>query len=222
MKFFEFGKENDREMIMITVLIIAALGHVICGITDCMLAYTKDGRFEFSDIKDNAKMQKTFSSMALKQIELAMLMGVFALFMAGFGYIEISRWISETSPVIGGIMLVASMFFIVLISAHHVLCGAVEWFYVKLGRTEEALKAVMDFFKSTAIAAIAYVGLLVFAVIFFVLVVAGKTDLPRWACIFNTFPAFLILAPTKAPAKGNIANAFMFLGLSVMFFYRCI
>ncbi len=198
------------------VLIIAGIGHLICGITDCMLAYTKDGRFEFSDIKDNAKMQKTFSSMTLKQVILAIFIGVFALFMASFGYIEISGWISETSPVICRIMLIASMFFIVLISAHHVLCGAVEWFYVRQGRTEEALNAVTDFFKSTIIAAIAYVGLLVFAVALFILVVTGKTDLPRWACVFNTLPAFLILAPTKVPAKGNIANAFMFLGLAVL------
>jgi hypothetical protein len=201
---------------MKTALIIAFIGHIICGVTDCMLAYTKDGRFEFSDVKDNKKMQKVFSSMSLKQMELAMLVGVFALFMASFGYIEISSWISESSPVIGQIMLIAAMFFIVLISAHHVLCGAVEWFYVKLGMTDEALKNVIDFFKRTSIAAIAYVGLLVFDILLFVLVVTGKTDLPGWACVFNTIPAFLLLAPTKVPAKGNIANAFMFLGLVFM------
>ena len=128
-------------------LIIACLGHVICGITDYMLAYTKGGRFDFSDIKDNTKMRKIFSSMPLKQVELAMIIGIFALFASSFGYIEISLWISETSPVIGRITLIASMFFLVLISAHHVLCGAVEWFYVKLERTDEALKAVTDFFK---------------------------------------------------------------------------
>ncbi len=201
---------------MKTALIIAFIGHIICGVTDCMLAYTKDGRFEFSDVKDNKKMQKVFSSMSLKQMELAMLVGVFALFMASFGYIEISSWISESSPVIGQIMRIAAMFFIVLISAHHVLCGAVEWFYVKLGMTDEALKNVIDFFKRTSIAAIAYVGLLVFDILLFVLVVTGKTDLPGWACVFNTIPAFLLLAPTKVPAKGNIANAFMFLGLTFM------
>lgn len=201
---------------MKTVLIVAGIGHLICGVTDCMLAYTKDGRFDFSDIKDNAKMRNTFSSMPLKQVVLAMLIGIFALFMASFGYIEISNRISETAPRIGRIMFIASMFFIVLISAHHVLCGAVEWFYVRLGRTEEALRAVTDFFKSTIIAAVAYIGLLVFAVLFFILVVTGKTDLPRWTCIFNTFPVFLILAPTKVPAKGNIANAFMFWGLAFL------
>ena len=196
------------------IMIIAALGHIICGITDCMMAYSKSGRFEFSDVKDNSKMQKIFSTMSLKQLEAAMLVGVVALFMSSFGYIAISQYILKSNEAIGNMMLVAAMFFIVLISAHHVLCGSVEWFYVKLGMKEESLKAVMDFFKSTSVAAIAYVGLLVFVILFFIMVVTGNTSLPRWACIFNTLPAFLILAPTKAPAKGNIANAFMFIGLT--------
>jgi hypothetical protein len=198
------------------VLVIAAIGHLICGITDCMLAYTRDGRFDFSDIKDNDKMRIIFSSMSLKQIELAMFIGIVSLFSTSFGYIGISRLISETSPVIGCIMLISSMFFLVLISAHHVLCGAVEWFYVKLGRTDEALKTVTDFFKSTIIVAAAYIGLLVFAVSLFALVIIGKTGIPRWGCVFNTLPAFLMLVPTKAPAKGNIANAFMFMGLAFL------
>jgi len=198
------------------IMIIAALGHIICGITDCMMAYSKTGRFEFSDVKDNDKMRKIFSTMSLKQLEAAMLVGVFALFMSSFGYITISQYILKSNTVIGNIMLVAAMFFIVPISAHHVLCGSVEWFYVKLGMKEESLKAVMDFFKSTSVAAIAYVGLLVFVILFFIMVVTGNTSLPRWACIFNTLPAFLLLAPTKVPAKGNIANAFMFIGLAFL------
>jgi len=202
--------------IMKIALFIACIGHIICGITDCMLAYMKNGRFEFSDVKDNKKMQKVFEGASLKQIELAMLVGVFSLFLAAFGYISVSKLIRENSPVAGSIMLVASLFFIVLIAAHHVLCGATEWFYVRLGRTGDALETITDFFKRTSPAAIAYAGLLVFDILLFVMVVTGKTDIPRWACVFNTLPEFLILAPTKIPAKGNIANAFMFLGLAVL------
>lgn len=91
-----------------------------------------------------------------------------------------------------------------------------EWFYVKLGRTEQALETVLCFFRRTAAAAIAYLGLLVFAVTLLVLVISGRTALPIWACLFNTLPLFVILAPTKLPAKGNIANAVMFLGLCFM------
>lgn len=197
------------------LLIIACIGHIICGITDCMLAYMKNGKFEFSDVKDNEKMKRVFAGASLRQIELAMLMGVFALFLASLGYISVSKMIMEISPAVGCILLVASMFFIVLISAHHVLCGATEWFYINLGRTDDALEAIIEFFKRTSPAAIAYVGLLVFDVLLFIMVITGKTNLPRWACVFNTLPAFLIMAPTKVPAKGNIANAFMFLGLTI-------
>lgn len=202
---------------MKTALMIACLGHIICGITDRMLAYTPAGRFDMGkDTKDSEKMKKLFEKMPLSRIEASMLVGVLALFMAGFGYLELSRWAVGYSELSGKIMYISGMFFIVPITAHHVLCGAVEWFYVKLGRTEQALETVLCFFRRTAAAAIAYLGLLVFAVTLLVLVISGRTALPIWACLFNTLPLFVILAPTKLPAKGNIANAVMFLGLCFM------
>lgn len=202
---------------MKTALMIACLGHIICGITDCMLAYTPAGRFDMGkDTKDSEKMKKLFEKMPLSRIEASMLVGVLALFMAGFGYLELSCWAGGYSELSGKIMYISGMFFIVPITAHHVLCGAVEWFYVKLGRTEQALETVLCFFRRTAAAAIAYLGLLVFAVTLLVLVISGRTALPIWACLFNTLPLFVILAPTKLPAKGNIANAVMFLGLCFM------
>lgn len=202
---------------MKTALMIACLGHIICGITDRMLAYTPAGRFDMGkDTKDSEKMKKLFEKMPLSRIEASMLVGVLALFMAGFGYLELSRWAGGYSELSGKIMYISGIFFIVPITAHHVLCGAVEWFYVKLGRTEQALETVLCFFRRTAAAAIAYLGLLVFAVTFLVLVISGRTALPIWACLFNTLPLFVILAPTKLPAKGNIANAVMFLGLCFM------
>ena len=202
---------------MKTALMIACLGHIICGITDRMLAYTPAGRFDMGkDTKDSEKMKNLFEKMPLSRIEASMLVGVLALFMAGFGYLELSRWAGGYSELSGKIMYISGMFFIVPITAHHVLCGAVEWFYVKLGRTEQALETVLCFFRRTAAAAIAYLGLLVFAVTLLVLVISGRTALPIWACLFNTLPLFVILAPTKLPAKGNIANAVMFLGLCFM------
>lgn len=197
-------------------MILACLGHIVCGITDCMMAYSKSGRFDFADAKDPDKMRRVFSEMPLLQIEMATLVGIFALFAAAPGYLSLSMWIAEYSKVSGNICFIASLFFVVLIVTHHGFCGAVEWFYIRFGRTDEALSAIMEYFKKTVITSIAYAGLLVFSLIFFVLVVSGKTDLPRWAAVFNTFPIFLVLAPTKVPAKGNIANALMFLGMIIL------
>ena len=198
------------------MLIIACIGHIICGITDCMFAYSKNGRFDFANMKDEGKMKQVFSAMSLRQIEIGMMLGVIALFLTSFGYMAVAERMRNYGTVVANVMKISALFFLILISAHHVLCGAVEWFYVKSGMHEESLKEVTDFFKKTSFVAIAYVGLFVYVVILFVMIVTGKTDLPRWTCVFNTLPAFLILAPTKIPAKGNIANAFMFLGLAVL------
>lgn len=117
-------------------LIIACNGHIICGITDCMLAYMKNGRFEFSDVKDNKKMQKVFEGASLKQIELAMLIGMFALFMTSFGYIGVSKLICENSPAVGCIMLVASVFFIEVLKP----CGTFMIVNESDGTDETSLK----------------------------------------------------------------------------------
>ena len=202
-------------MLLKIFLGIAGIGHIICGITDCMFAYSKNGRFDFGGMKDNGKMKHIFSVMPLGQIEIGMMLGVVSLFFASFGYMAMSDWMKDYGTIAADIMRVSALFFLILISAHHVLCGAVEWFYVKFGMSEETLQGVMEFFKKTAYVAIAYMGLLAYVITLFIMIVTGKTGLPRWACVFNTLPAFLILAPTKLPAKGNMANAFMFLGLAI-------
>lgn len=195
-------------------LLIALLGHILCGVTDCLMAYTPNGRFTFSDAGDTDKMAKIFDGMPLRRLTLSMVLGVIALLMASFGFLAIGGWMQRFSQTIGILMSVCGLTFVIPITAHHVCCGAVEWFFVRLGRTGEALEAVMDFFKRTSTTmVIGYAALLIFAAVFFVMVVLGKTDLPRWACVFNTLPVYLALLPTKAPAKGNIANTVMFCGL---------
>lgn len=100
------------------------------------------------------------------------------------------------------------------LALHHLFCCLVEWFFVKLNLTEEALNAVWDFFKTTCYTMyLGYAGMLVFAVAFLIVVVTGKTSLPVWACIFNLLPLAIVILPTKIPAKANVIGAIMFAGL---------
>ena len=194
------------------VYLLAAIGHIVCGITDCMLAYTPNGRFDMKDAEDNDKMSAIFEGMSLKRLEIAGVMGVIALTVSAFGFIALSCWMKEYSGVASMIMYITGLAFIVPITAHHICCSVVEWFYVKLGRDKEALSNVMEFFKNTIITAgIGYVSLAVFSITMVFMIVTGHTDLPRWAALFATLPVYLILSPTKIPAKGNVANAVMFL-----------
>lgn len=96
-------------------------------------------------------------------------------------------------------------------------CGVAMWFYIRLGRTEEARKAVVQFFKDTSITMIiCYLGMAVFGVTMFIAVVTGATDLPRWACIFNVVPLYLLTFWFRIGGTGNWCGAIMFLGLFIL------
>ena len=83
-----------------------------------------------------------------------------------------------------------------------------------MGKTESARAAIVEFFKKTSVTMyVCYLGLLLFAVTFLIAVLTGMTALPRWACLLNTVPLFLLLAPFHIAGTGNLANAVMFAGL---------
>ena len=63
---------------------------------------------------------------------------------------------------------------------------------------------------------VGYLGLITFMATLFIMIVMENTSLPIWACVFNTLVVMLVLAPTKLPAKGNIAGAIMYLGLLIL------
>ncbi len=200
------------------VLLLACAGHVLCGICDCLLGYSPRGRLDLkSAIKDPEKMRTTFEDMPLNWPLISILLGVYAITAFGFGYLGLSRWMEDYSKTASVIMYISAVVFLISIVVHHIICGLVEWLYVRMGRTDEAREAALEFQKKTiATMVVGYLGLAVFVITLFVMVVTGRTTLPVWACIFNTLPLMLLLSVTKLPAKGNIAGAIMYLGLFVL------
>ena len=182
---------------MKTVLLIAFIGHVLCGICDCLLSYSPNGRL---DLKGALKSPEKYAITAF-----------------GFGYLALSRWMEQYSDTASAVMYISAVVFLISIVVHHIICGLVEWLYVRLGRTDEAREAALEFQKKTiATMVVGYLGLAAFVFTLFIMVITGKTSLPQWACVLNTLPLMIILLPTKLPAKGNIAGALMFLGLFII------
>ena len=200
------------------VLALALLGHILCGVCDCLLSYSPRGRMDLvGGLKDANRMREEFKDLPLSWPMVSIMLGVAAITMFGFGYLEMSKWMSSFSQTASTIMYISSVVFLVPIVVHHVICGLVEWLYVRLGRTDEVRTVALEFqTKTIATMFVGYLGLAVFLVTLFIMVVTGKTSLPQWACIFNTLPLMAVLALTKFPAKGNIAGAVMYLGLLVL------
>ncbi|MCH5194842.1 MAG: hypothetical protein J1F11_12845 [Oscillospiraceae bacterium] len=198
-------------------MLLALIGHIICGVSDCLLSYSKSGRLDLKAITDPDKMADMFKDMPLSFPLASMLLGTFAITMFSFGYFALSDWISDFSKTASTIMYISSVIFLIPIVTHHVFCGVVEWIYIRLGRTNAVREAVLEMqIKTIATMVVGYLGLAAFMITLFVMIVSGNTSLPVWACVFNTLAAMIVLAPTKLPAKGNIAGAVMYLGLLIL------
>lgn len=197
------------------MLLLAFAGHMLCWECDRLITYAPGGRFSADALKDNDKMQKMYSGMPLKRMEVSMLLGVAAMTMEMFGYLAIAEWMEQFSATYAAIFFAATVIAFISGVVHHVLCGAVEWFYVRLGCTDKAREAIFEFFKKTSVPTMlaCFISLLVFSVVLFIAVVTGCTSLPRWACVFNLLVAFAVLAPFRIVGTFNLAGAAMFLGL---------
>lgn len=200
------------------ILFIGCIGHVLCGICDCLLSYSPSGRLDLVGVlKDKNMMKEAFKDMPLSWPMISIILGVYSITMFGFGYLELSKWMAQFSNIASIIMFISTIVFLVSIVVHHVVCGLVEWFYIRLDRKDEVRSAVLEFqAKIIVTMIIGYLGLACFLILLFIIIVLQKTTLPWWACIFNTLPLMILLAPTKLPAKGNIAGAIMFLGLMIL------
>jgi len=196
------------------LFLTALAGHLLCGICDCLLIYMPNGRFRAEYMKDSQKLAEVFDSMPLRNSVLSMVLGCFAMCMMFFGYMAIYNLVKPYSPVYAGLILFSIGLVFTFGTAHHVLCGAPEWLYVRLGRTEEAREIITELFRKTSVTMlVCYAGFLIFGVSLFLAVISGYTPLPKWACIFNTTLLMLALTPLRIGGSGNWAGAIMFLGL---------
>ena len=195
-------------------LLLACAAHLTLLHCDRIITLLDGGRFDFRLLNDNEKLSAVMGTTPLERQMRSMVLGAFAMTAALPAYLALGAWMLPQSSVCGALMLAGGILFLLPGIAHHVFCGAVEWFYLRMNKTEEARAAIVEVFKKTSVTMyVCYFGLLIFAVSFFVAVVMGTTALPRWACVFNTLPLFLLLSPFRIVGTGNIANAIMFAGL---------
>jgi hypothetical protein len=47
----------------------------------------------------------------------------------------------------------------------------------------------------------------------YIAVITGATSAPRWACVFNMIPLYLVLAPFRIGGGDNRSSAVMFFAL---------
>jgi hypothetical protein len=124
---------------------------VICCVCDNIITYTPNGKFGLADLKDNEKLAARFENMPTSRQMISMLLGITALAMQVCGYFALADSMRETSSVCAVIMAIGAVIYISFGVAHHIICGLIEWFYIKFDRTEKARVTILEFFKKTSV-----------------------------------------------------------------------
>lgn len=199
------------------LLLLACAGHLLLWRCDWLLTCLPGGRFSFQALQDNTAFSAVIGTTQPSRPLWAAVAGVFGMAVELLGYLALSAWAKPFSPACSALMLVGGVLYIVSGAVHHMLCGMLEWLYIRMGRTDQARQQVLELFQKTSSTMyVCYLGLLLFAVGLLVAVAGGCTALPRWACLCNVLPLFLVLAPFRLVGTGNIACAIMFLGLLIL------
>ena len=143
------------------LLPLACAAHLALLYCDRIITLLDGGRFDFRLLNDNEKLSAVMGATPTERPLRSMVLGAFAMTAAMPAYLALGAWVLPQSPVCGALMLADGILFLLPGVAHHVFCGAVEWFYLHMNKTEEARAAIVEFFKKTSVTMyVCYFGLL--------------------------------------------------------------
>lgn len=187
-------------VILKIMLGLGITGHAVNMYCDYILSVFPNGKLMFSNIKDfndSRKMSELTDGVSEKTPMRSSVLGAFALFFEAFGYFAITAQVYQNSHVLGLILFVATLLFIVMGTAHHVVCGLSEWLYVKLGRTKEAHKTMLALYNGAPSTKACYLGYIAFIIALIAAIATDCAGVSLWMIVFTVLPIFIVLVPFR-------------------------
>lgn len=129
------------------LLLLTFAGHAALWYCDKIITCLPGGRFSFKQLQDNRLLAATMGDTPPAQPMRSIMLGIFAMTAMLPGYLALSDWMRQFSETYAVLMAAGSILFFLPGIAHHVFCGAVEWAYLRMGKTAEARKHILTFFR---------------------------------------------------------------------------
>lgn len=194
-----------------TLLIIGAIGNVLCWIGDVLLSV-------FPGATSGLTVDPVWANAPVWRFTLSAILGSIAMVCVLSGFYGIYRLIKNNNPKLSLVFLIGAMLGCIPGAVFHCLCTTVAWFYAKMGGSSQAETIVMEFFiQHSLIMILCSIGLVVSSILLFILILKEKTSLPRWAAIFNIITMLIVGGVFKPfitiPGTMNLGGLFMFVGL---------
>ncbi|ORX82328.1 hypothetical protein BCR32DRAFT_292721 [Anaeromyces robustus] len=192
-------------------------GYLLCFIADIILEYLPNGELDWKGKDDYELLKKVIEGATGERFALSGVLGLVSMIFVTLGLVGISEYINMYSKIASEIMLVGGVGSSVLSGGFHLICTIIPWIFVSFNFTKEAFEVKNKFYEDhSLILKINPIFYMLFCFTLLYVIVAGKTPLPRWACIFNIAFIFKALDYFEVNGASNIAGFIMSLGLFIL------
>ena len=198
------------------MLLVAACGHLLCWLGgDLLMYFVPNGPLDVMGLFDYEKTVQMLEGVNPFQFTISGIAGTVAMMLAIVGYYQIYLFLKPVAKKTAIVTAIGTMLTCVAGAVMHFTCTSMLWYFVKSGATKEAHDVMLTFFFETAgTSVMCNIGVMLVAIPLFILVLKGKTCLPKWACLVNTLPLTLVAGIVFAGMGAmNLASAVMFFGL---------
>ncbi|ORX82327.1 hypothetical protein BCR32DRAFT_326891 [Anaeromyces robustus] len=208
---------NDRTGHSRYLMVYGIIGYFLCFIGDMLLEYLPNGELTWESISNFEMFKEATKGATAQRFGISGVLGISSMIFVTLGLVGISEYVNMYSKIASEIMLVGGVGSSVLSGGFHLICTLVAWIFVSLNSTKEAFEVKDQFYKDhQLILQINPIFYMLFCFTLLYVIVAGKTPLPRWACIFNIAFIFKALDYFKVHGASNIAGTLMCISLFIL------
>ena len=186
------------------------LGYTLCFICDLMLEYLPNGLITWETLTNYELFKQVTEGTTTKRYALSGVLGVFSMIFICLGLMGISEYVHMHSFMASEILLVGGVSAIVLAAGFHIIFTLMPWFFLTLNATKEGFELKESFVNDHKfILKIEQMCYMVFNMTQTIVILFGKTPLPRWAAFINIGFIYLVLEYFNVRGGCNLAGAIM-------------
>ena len=197
------------------LLILGIIGSCLWVISDYMIYFLPNGFLKGSLLTDNELLSVVLKDAPLWRFTTSAIVQSLGMVLVMLGYLSIS-FILHQNKIMSILSLIGGMMSAILGAVYHVIYVVAVWYYIKGGMTLNSYELFQNIFDANnLLMTICGLGFTLLGVVLFIAVVKGKTNLPKWACIFNLMIVYIIFDFFKFPAHISTGCVIMFVALYV-------
>ncbi len=202
-------------------LVLGIIGSVMWLISDYMIGFLPSGILTGTALADTQELPHVLENAPLWRFTVSAIVQSLGMVFVMLGYWGI-YFLLKNSKMLAALSLLSGIMAAIMGAVYHTIYVTAVWVYIQSGMSEGSFNLLTGIFKANSLLmTICGVGFTLLGLVLFVAVIAGKTILPKWACVFNMMIVYAIISFFEFPGHLSMGCIVMFSALLIFTVKSC-